>query len=55
VKLFRSFSSGPPLVERQRQTALRWPCRLASEVSLARYHFVVDGATVGLTINTGWE
>lgn len=55
MNTFRQFSSEHSIIARQRLTALRHHCRLAAETSHPRFGFLIGGASVVLTVNSGYE
>ena len=52
---FFSFKGPAARLAAQQATALRHHCRLAAETMHPRFWFVHGGASIGLTVNSGYE
>jgi hypothetical protein len=55
ASLFATFRSPADDIAAHRAAALRHHCRLAAETMHPRFWFVQFGASIGLTVNSGYE
>lgn len=54
-RMFASFKRAPDVLAEQRRIALAHHCRLATETMHPRFAFFYGGASVLLTVNSGYE